>query len=341
MSILANLLKKTETSQTKAEIPPGVLQAVSGSNLTTDRRNYYLVGGLSVAAIAIGVLLGLYLNNRPAPSRLPVAQPQTVPQPLAVVQQPVSSAVQAVVADQQAGATAQQVAVNSSVQKEAARPATARTRVAQRSASTVQAPALPPVSERKVVQRDRSIIDAHLFAARNAEARRDYLMALRQYQQALDADPENYRIMNNVASTMLQLGMYEEALGVANRALSVKPDYVSAMVNAGIAHSSLGHVTAARGMFSRAVILDPGNRSALYNLALSQERSNSLDEAMKTYRRLADGGDPQGYLGQGRLYERQGRKDEALRLYRELTALPDGGQRPKDLARERIKLLEE
>ena len=341
MSILANLLKKTETRQTKAEIPPGVLQAVSSSTGGSNRNRYYLLGGLSVAAIAIGVLLGLYLNNRPSPSRPPVAQPQTVPQPLAAVQQPVSSAVQAVVADQKASAAAQQAAVNSSAQKAAARPTVVRSKVAQRSASTVQAPALRPLPERKVVQRDRTIIDAHLFAARNAEARRDYLVALRQYQQALDADPENYRIMNNVASTMLQLGMYEEALGVANRALSVKPDYVSAMVNAGIAHSSLGHVTAARGMFSRAVILDPGNRSALYNLALSQERSNSLDDALKTYRRLADGGDPQGYLGQGRLYERQGQKDEALRLYRELTALPDGGQRPKDLARERIKLLEE
>ena len=339
MSILANLLKKTETSQSKAEIPPGVLQAVSGSNATTNRRNYYLVGGLSLAAIAVGIILGLYLNSRPGPTR-PVTQPQPLPQPLAAVQQPVSSAVQPPVTDQPVVAKAEKSAASSSAQK-AARPSVTSARVSQRRVPTTHATAAPPAAERKVAPRDRSITDAHLFAARNAEAKRDYLLALRQYQQALDADPDNYRIMNNVASTMLQLGMYEEALGLSNRALAVKPDYVSALVNAGIAHSSLGHGTAARGMFNRAVMLDPGNRSALYNLALSQERSGNMDDALKSYRRLADGGDPQGYLGQGRLYERQGNKDEALRLYRELTALPDGGQRPKDLARERIKLLDQ
>jgi tetratricopeptide (TPR) repeat protein len=203
------------------------------------------------------------------------------------------------------------------------------------------APAPPAAPEQKVaIPKDRTVIDAHLFAARNAEARRDYLTALKQYRLALDADPDNYRIMNNVASTMLQLGMDDEALLVSSRALAVKPEYVSAIINAGIAQGNLGNGGASRSLFAKAVTLDPGNRSALYNLALSQERAGTLDDALRTYRRLADGGDPQGYLGQGRLYERQGNKQEALKLYRELTALPEVGQRAKEQARERTKVLE-
>ncbi|MGB4599052.1 MAG: tetratricopeptide repeat protein [Trichlorobacter sp.] len=340
MSILANLLKKTETSQSRAEIPPGVLQAVSSSAGSSERDRYYLVGGLALVAIAVGAGLGFYLNSRPAPARL-ATQPPAIPSSTVVVQPPVSSATRPAVPSQQLAAP-----VPASLTKEPAPTVSRHTRsksvqTVKRSTAGYLQPVPQAVPERKAVPKDRSIVDAHLFAARNAEARGDYLAALRQYRQAIDADPDNYRIMNNMASTMLQLGMYDEALTVANRALAIKPDYVSALVNAGIAQGGLGHGPAARGMLSRAVILDPGNRSALYNLALAQERAGMLDDALKSFRRLADGGDPQGYLGQGRLFERQGNKAEALKLYRELTALPEGGQRPKDLARERIKLLEE
>lgn len=338
MSILANLLKKTEPNQVKAEIPPGVLQAVSSSNLGTDRRRYYLIGGIAVAAVAVGALLGIYLNTRPAPVR-PTARPQPLPQaePVAAVQPPLSSATQPLVAAPSVAAPAEMV---QKPVRTAARP-TRRPQAVKRSAPTEQPAAPHAAPVRTAAPKDRSIIDARLFAARNAEARRDYLTALNQYRLALEADPDNYRIMNNVASTMLRMGMDAEALQVANRALATKPEYVSAIINAGIAQGNLGQAAASRSLFSRAVALDPSNRGALYNLALSQERAGSMDDALKTYRRLAEGGDPQGYLGQGRLYERQGKKDEALRLYRELTALPEGGQRPKDLARERIKILEQ
>lgn len=336
MSILANLLKKNETNQAKAAIPPGVVQAVGSSSAGNDRRKYYLVGGVSLAAVAVGALLGLYLNRRPAPVR-PAVQPQPLPQPVAAVQRPVSSATQPLAVAAVPAAPA--VPTNKPVRPPGKPVRTAQ--AAKRSAAPEQPAPPQAASERKAAPRDRSVVDACLFAARNAEARRDFLAALKQYRQALDADPDNYRIMNNVASTMLQLGMFEEALQVANRALSVKPDYVSAMVNAGIAQGGLGQGAAARHLFVRAVSLDPSNRSALYNLALSQERSGTLDDALKTYRRLADGNDPQGYLGQARLYERQGNKGEALRLYRELTALPEAGQRVRELARERIKVLEQ
>lgn len=343
MSILANLLKKNETNQAKGEIPPGVLQAVSGSQSSGRRQRYYLIGGVSLAAIAVGGLLGLYLNGRPAPRRPQVQpQPQPVRQQTVAIQKPLSSP-KVAVSPQPATAVEKSAPAPTGPAKQASHSRSKSMQTSQggkRSALAGHDAARPAVPERKAAPKNRSLIDAYLFAARNAEARRDYLTALKQYQNALDADPDNYRIMNNVASTMLQLGMYDEALATANRALTVKPEYVSAMVNAGIAHGNLGHGSAARGMFARAVTLDPGSRSALYNLALSQERAGTLDDALKSYRRLADGGDPQGYLGQGRLYERQGNNLEALKLYRELTALPEAGQRAKELARERIKLLD-
>ncbi len=180
-----------------------------------------------------------------------------------------------------------------------------------------------------------------LFAARSAESRRDYVLALKHYQAALDADPQNYRIMNNVASTMLNLGLNKQALVAANQALALKPDYPSALVNAGIALGRTGSESAARSMFNKALSLDLTNRSAMYSLAVLQERAGLLDDAMQLYRRMADAGDARGYLGQGRLLERNGDREAALRLYREVLTPAGVGQSTREQARERIRVLEQ
>ena len=337
MSILANLLKKAETTQTKADIPPGLLQTVrSSADGRGDLKKYLLIGGLVVASLGVGGALALYMGRGPA-VRPPVVQQQR-PQPTVVVQKPVS-AVAPLPAPVQAAEVKQ--AVTSTTPKKA-KPSPVKvhaTHAAKRASALPPPPA--PAQEKKAVVKDRATIDALLFSARSAEGRRDYGVALKQYQKALEADPYNYRIMNNVASSMLQLGMNDQALTIANRALSVKPDYPSAMVNAGIALGRLGHDSAARGMFSKAVVQDPANRNALFSLALSQEQAGLQDDALTSYRRLAEIGDVRGVMGQGRLYERRGNKGEALKLYREVTALPDAGQKVKEQARERIAALDQ
>lgn len=338
MSILANLLKKAETNHAKADIPPGLVQSVrSPSGSDASLKKYLLFAGIGVAALAVGGLLAWYLGNRPAPR--PVAmQPQPVAAPLtATVQTQVSSTVAAPAGDHFVTETRP---VATPPKKQAAmvrKPVTAGS--VKRTAAVPPTPT--PAPEKKMAGKDKATIDALLFAARSAEGRRDYTTALKQYQAALEADPHNYRIMNNVASTMLHLGMDDQALTVANRALAIKPDYPSAMVNAGIALGKSGHDRSAREQFRRALTLDPTNRSALYSLALSQERASLLDEAFVSYRRLAELGDAQGLLGQGRVSERKGDTAAAARYYRELLAPTGSSQRLKDTARERLRVLEQ
>lgn len=339
MSILANLLKKAETSHAKGDIPPGLLQAARSSSYgDANLKKYLALGGLAVAAVAVGGGLAIYMSQRQLPHQ-PIVK-QSVPHPAAAIQKPVSTAPPVQLREAAA-----------STPKAQATPVKAKTTskkaVHQQQAlrSVKQAPMLPAKraagKEAKPFIRDRAAIDALLFAARSAELRRDYAAALKQYQAALEADPQNYRIMNNAASTMLQLGLNEQALGLANRALARKPDYPSAMVNAGIALGRTGSEQAARSMFVKALVLEPMNRAALYSLALSQERAGLLDDALNSYRRLSDTGDARGLLGQGRLYERRGDKEDALRLYREVLVPPEVGQYTKDLARERIRTLEQ
>jgi len=336
LSILANLLKKAETNQTKADIPPGLLQTVrTSADGSNDLKKYLLIGGLAVASLGIGGVLALYMGRGPA-VRPPVAQ-QQLPQPAVSVQKPVS-AVTPLPAPLQTAEVKQTVKTTTPQKTKSPSGKVHATHSVKHASALPSVPA--PSQEKKAVVRDRATIDALLFSARSAEGRRDFAAALKQYQKALEADPYNYRIMNNVASSMLQLGMNDQALTIANRALSVKPDYPSAMVNAGIALGRLGHDSGARGMFSKALVQDPTNRNALFSLAVAQERAGLHDDALVSYRRLAAGGDVRGLLGQGRLYERRGATGEALGFYREVTASPEAGQKLKELARERIAVLE-
>jgi Tfp pilus assembly protein PilF len=340
MSILANLLKKNDPRQETGQIPPGLLQSVSsaapGKN---SRRTYLVIGALAAVAIAGGGLLMVYLQTR-IPTSPSLTHQVIPPQPQlaakaveAPVPQAQPSSSRAITGPVVAAVKPKGTSVLQASGKVVTSP---RHQQAVASSASREAPAV----ERKAVVKDRASLDAYLFAARSAEARRDYSQAMQQYRKALEADPHNYRILNNLASICLSMGMFNDALGYANRALQLKGDYVSALVNGGIAQGKLGNETGARSMLGRAVAVDSVNRMALYNLALSQERSALLDDALSSYRRLSDTGDAQGMLGMARIRERRGENQDALRLYREVTALPEAGQRVREAARERINVLD-
>jgi Tfp pilus assembly protein PilF len=335
MSILAKLLNKKEEPQDSGQIPPGLLKSVaSGGSGRFQRRTYLLIAAGAVAAVVCGVLLVLYLQGRPT------GQPQIVRQPVAIPQLPVQTAVQLPVSS--AAATES----SPTAVKTAAHPVTPKRSRRYAASASPRVENKPPASRSKQVQKrdspkkDQSTINAYLFAARTAEAKREYNQALNQYRQALKADPDNYRIMNNIASTLLRMGQYNEALINVIRALTLKNDYVSALINGGIAYSKRGDYASALGMFSRAVELEPDNKAALYNLALSQEKKGALDDALASFRLLANHGDVQGYLGMARILERKDNKGEALSLYRKITEMPNIDDAARNIARKRILILD-
>ncbi|GEM_PF-1316638 len=340
MSILAKLLKKGNYHHESGEILPGLKQAVHSANQTPDkRRQRYLFISLAAALlVAGGGLLAVYLQTR-TPTQLttknPLLQQVTVAQQ--VQHQPSSS--KAVTPPVSIIAAAKDSEPEKPVKTATKKTSTKLSGSAVKKVKADKADH-KTMKENRPAARDRATIDAWLFAARTAETRRDYAKAMTMYRMVLEAEPHNYRIMNNLASICLNLELYEEALSYANQALKFKSDYVSALVNGGIAQGRLGNEISARGMLSRAVTVEPANRNALYNLALMQERGNLADDAFSTWRRLADTGDANGTSGMARINERAGKKGDAIRLYREVTTNPEAGQRLKETARERIAVLD-
>jgi Tfp pilus assembly protein PilF len=182
--------------------------------------------------------------------------------------------------------------------------------------------------------------DALLLAARDAELKRDLSQALRYYRQLLQSEPENFRLQNNIAGICIQQGNYGDALTAARQALARQAGYLPALINAGIAAAQLGKNQEAATAFGDVLAREPQHRGALYNLAVLREKSGGYPEAGALYQRLGESGDPQGYLGLGRVEERQQRPQAARQAYRALLAMPGVAAALQQAARERLRQLE-
>lgn len=337
MSILANLLKKSDEPQTSGQIPPGLLKSLaSGKSGRFQRRTYLLIAAGGVASVVCGVLLLLYMQTRPGVPLQVAFQPADLPLTPPIASSNSKEAVPAVPEVKSPVIVAERATDH------------VKKKITARSIASGKPPDLKKTGSsqsvatqsRTVSPKDRATADAYLFAARTAESKNDYQQALKLYKQALATDPYNYHIMNNIASSLIRLGQHDEALLFVIRALTLKEDYVSALVNGGIAYSVRGDNAAAVSMFGRAVALEPAGRAALYNLALSQEKNGMREEALMSFRRLAELGDVKGYLGVARIQEGKGNRNEALRLYREIIGMYNAEDAARIIAKKRIVALE-
>lgn len=347
MSLLADLLSKKNSTRPSGggDIPPTLIRAYAApTHVRSFKKRYIFVSVISVVAVAAGVFAMSQFApfstmspkktvSAPPQPVVAVAPPPPAPEPAPAPQQiEESQAIQSIKANQ----AAPDSFPKSTAKFKKGAVKTARSTV-KKSAATSEA-----VSETESPgSLDTSKRDSLLYSARSAEQSGNWHAALAIYRKALKLDPENYKIMSNTAAALNNLGMYEEGGKEAGRALSKKPDYVPAMINAAIAYSSTGRSQDALDLFSKASSADPSNRNLAINLGILQERSGKFDDAQKTYRRLADDGDPLALHGIGRIFERTGNKSEAARAYRQILALPNAGAVLKKEVKGNLVRLEE
>lgn len=178
--------------------------------------------------------------------------------------------------------------------------------------------------------------NVYLYTAKTYESKKDYHQALQNYKKALEIEADNVTIMNNIASVLINLGSFEEAVKYAESALNIRKDYVPSLINLGIAHLRLNNLTEGEMHLSKALSLEPSNSSALFNIGILYEKRGDNERAYGYFYKLSEMGNIQGYLGIARIWEKQGRTSEAARIYREILSMDNVALEIKKLANDRL-----
>ena len=112
------------------------------------------------------------------------------------------------------------------------------------------------------------------------QARKEYEAALKDFQTAAEASPDNYRAHNGAGYSLRKLGNYERALASYERALVLAPTSSEAIEYRAEAYLGLNRLDAAKQSYMHLFVHDRG-------------ASNVLMKAMKTWvatRRAQPGG---------------------------------------------------
>jgi tetratricopeptide (TPR) repeat protein len=178
--------------------------------------------------------------------------------------------------------------------------------------------------------------DMNLYMARTYEMQKNYQQALIHYKKVLAMEPNNYVLMNNIASMLIHLGSYEEAIGNAQKALNVRKSYVPSLINIGVGYGCLGKHSESESYFQKVLAVEPTHHHALLNLGLLYEKQGAFDNANRCFRRLAEGEDIQGYLGLARIAEKQKKIDDAVRFYRMALSMENINPHTANMVNERL-----
>jgi tetratricopeptide (TPR) repeat protein len=176
----------------------------------------------------------------------------------------------------------------------------------------------------------------YLYTARTYESKKDYHQALLNYKKAMEFDPGNYIIMNNISSVLIHLGSFEESIKYAKNVLTIKKDYAPSLINIGIAYIRLNNPSEGEACLSKALSIEPSNSFALLNLGLLYEKRGDNDRAYSYFSKLSEMGNIQGYLGIARIAEKQGRSSDAVRIYREVLSMNNIDPKTRKLVNDRL-----
>jgi len=114
--------------------------------------------------------------------------------------------------------------------------------------------------------------------------------ALESYRQALEIDPGHAQAHVNLGRLLHVRGDLDGALRHYEQALARDPRDPTAQFNLGVVQQDRGNVPAALEAYRRALAIDAGNADAHYNLAGLYERLGRKTEALRhmlDYRRLS------------------------------------------------------
>jgi len=331
MSLLADLLSKIKQPQTKRDIPPNLMNIVqSSARKSADRRRMVLLASLIAVAVLAGIFMVYFtrtLSERSEsnisitpPRQAPVAEMNQRDMAKAASDHPeISGSPGSVQSSEGTVASQRKERVASAVIPPIKQENKSHSAPPPESSGKDLLPDLEQVIVKKEAPnnvRNEPEVDALLYSASELEMKKDYQGALADYKKALELDGSNYMVMNSIAYIYLSMGLFSDSVSYSRKALELNDDYVPALINMGIASAKSGDISAAEKYLDQALRLDPDNSNALLNLAVFYELQMNYSRASEYFSKLAKSGDMSGTLGLARIYEKQEKTEEALKLYR-------------------------
>jgi len=175
---------------------------------------------------------------------------------------------------------------------------------------------------------DDSLAQAHAALGRISFQEWDWEGAERAYRRAIDANPSYGVARVWYATYLFCMRRFDEAVEQAERAQRLEPtgSYVNTM--AGMAYLLAGHVDRARATWQRVIDFDPRYALASRYVAESYLKERNYDQAIAILERALTY-TPREPLTLGALahsYARSGRREEALKLTRDLVRREASGE---------------
>jgi tetratricopeptide (TPR) repeat protein len=143
--------------------------------------------------------------------------------------------------------------------------------------------------------------------------------AIGLYQRALELEPRNAILHNNLAVALDKEGKRTEALASFQEAARLKPDYADAVHNLGNVLRRLGRLTEAETEYRRCLVLTPDSPELFNHLGIALLGQAKHAEAEACFRRSLrlNANHAEAHNNLGVLFEQQRRVDEAIAAYQE------------------------
>ena len=159
--------------------------------------------------------------------------------------------------------------------------------------------------------------------------------ALGLYAQAIDANPDHYGALFNMAALLASVGRHDDAASLYARVLEMRPGDADVHCNLGNLRLAQGDRAAAAASYARALDADPSHAAAHVNLGKLRLDEGRTEEALASFR-AALAVSPallEAYTNAGIALIRLDRLEEALSVFEAVRALdPDDAQTLRNTA---------
>jgi len=142
--------------------------------------------------------------------------------------------------------------------------------------------------------------------------------AIEPYQKALQLEPQNPIILNNLCGAYGNSGRYDEAVKSCQEAIQLKPDLAEAYNNLGWSYRQMGRYQDATQACKQAIRLQPDLATAHYNLGNVYAALKRYQEAADSYKQAIriEFDYAEAHLNLGAAYNQMGRYEEAIDSYK-------------------------